>query len=38
MGPNKTNKLIHSKGNNKQNEDNLGTGRKYLQTMLQTRD
>ena len=32
MGPNQTHKLLHSNRNHKQNEDNLWTGRKYLQT------
>ena len=33
MGPNQVYKLLHSKGNHKQNEKNLRTGRKYLQMM-----
>ena len=36
MGPNQTHKLLHSNRNHKQNEDNLWTGRKYLQTKSAT--
>jgi len=32
MGPNQTQKLLHSNRNHKQNKDNLWTWRKYLQT------
>ena len=38
MRLNQTNKLWHSKGNHKQNKDNLQNGRKYLQMMQPTRD
>ena len=34
MGPNQTDKLLHSKGNQK---DNLQNGRKWFQAMQQTR-
>ena len=30
MGPNETEKLLHSEGNHPQNEDKLCTGRNYL--------
>jgi len=33
MRHNQINKLLHSKGNHKQNKNNLWTERKYLQTM-----
>ena len=36
MGPNQTYKLLHSKGNHKQNEKNLKSRRKYLQIMQPT--
>ena len=36
MGPNQTYKLFHSKGNHKQNEDNLQNRRKYLPVMWLT--
>ena len=35
MEPNQTYKLLHCKGNHKQNEDNLQNGRKYLQMKQQ---
>ena len=40
MEPDQMHKLLHSKGNHKQNEKkkkNLRTGRKYLQMMWPTR-
>jgi len=37
MSTNQTNKLLNSKGNHKQKENNLQKGRKYLQTVEPTR-
>ena len=38
MGPNQTDKLLHSKGNHKKiQKDNLQNGRKYFQIMQLTR-
>ena len=37
MGPNQAYKLLHSKGNHKQNEKTTYRQRKYLQTVQQTR-
>ena len=37
MGPNQTDKLLHSKGNQKENKkDNLQNGRKWFQMMQLT--
>ena len=39
MGPNETEKLLHSKGKHKQDEKtNLRMGEKYLQTKQLTKD